>query len=73
MSVEGARMRLQGSMKDLLVKWSEAEALWRDATADHFHRRYIESLEAAVKSALPAMEKMAETLHRVRVECGDPR
>jgi hypothetical protein len=73
MSVEGARMRLQGSLKELLMKWSEVEPLWRDATSENFRRRYIESLEAAVKAALPAMEKMAETLHRVRMECGDPR
>jgi hypothetical protein len=73
MSVEGARMRLQGSMKELMSKWSETEALWRDASARGFHKRYIEALELAVKSALPAMEKMAETLHRVRSECGDPR
>ena len=73
MSVEGARMRLQGSMKELMAKWSEVEPLWRDATARGFQKRYLEALEAAVKSALPAMEKMAETLHRVRSECGEPR
>ena len=73
MSVEGARMRLQGSMKELMTKWSEIEPLWRDAASRGFHKRYLEALEGAVKSALPAMEKMAETLHRVRSECGDPR
>lgn len=73
MSVEGARMRIQGSMKDLRVKWSEAESVWRDVTAAKFNARYIEQLEDAVRSALPAMERMAEILARVRGECGDPR
>ncbi|MEY4842204.1 MAG: hypothetical protein RJA12_928 [Planctomycetota bacterium] len=73
MSVEGARTRIHGSMKDLRVKWSEAESVWRDATAAKFSARYIEQLEDAVRSALPAMERMAEILARVRSECGDPR
>ncbi len=73
MSVEGARTRIQGSMKDLRVKWSETESVWRDATAATFSARYIEQLEDAVRSALPAMERMAEILARVRSECGDPR
>jgi len=55
------------------VKWSEAESVWRDATAAKFSARYIEQLEDAVRSALPAMERMAEILARVRSECGDPR
>jgi len=73
MSIEGARMRLQGSMKDLRVKWAETESVWRDATAAAFAKRYVEQLEDAVRSALPAMEKMAEILARVRSECGDPQ
>ena len=73
MSVEGARMRMLGAMKDLHMKWGEAESLWRDATAEAFRRRYIESLEDAVRSAMPALEKMADSLARMRADCGDPR
>lgn len=73
MSVEGARMRLQASMKELLQKWDQLEPMWRDATSRAFHARYIDQLEVAVKLALPAIEKMSETLHRVRSECGEPR
>ncbi|MFM1830648.1 MAG: hypothetical protein RLZZ558_988 [Planctomycetota bacterium] len=73
MSVEGARMRLQAAMKELRLKWSQTEPQWRDATARAFAERYIESLEDALRSALPAMEAMAETLARVRQECGEPR
>lgn len=73
MSMEGARTRAQGAMKELKVKWAEASEQWNDATAKAFERRYIEQLEQALRAALPAMEKMAETLARVRSECGDPR
>jgi uncharacterized protein YukE len=72
MSVEGARQRLQASLRDLKAQWEVAQGSWQDATAETFRDRYIEELEQAVRTAMPAMEKMAETLVRVRRECGDP-
>ncbi|MBM4006595.1 MAG: WXG100 family type VII secretion target [Planctomycetes bacterium] len=71
-SVEGARQRLQASLRDLKSQWEVARSAWQDATAETFGDRYIEELEQAVRTAMPAMEKMAETLVRVRRECGDP-
>ncbi len=73
MSMDGARTRAQGALKELKVKWAEASEAWNDATAKAFERRYIEQLEQAVRAALPTLEKMAETLSRLRNECGDPR
>lgn len=70
--VEGARMRTQGSLRDLLQKWNEVRETWDDATARAFGTTYIETLEQAVRTALPAMEKMAELLHRMQRECEDP-
>lgn len=70
--VEGARMRTQGSLRDLLQKWNEARETWDDAAAQAFGTTYLETLEQAVRSALPAMEKMAELLHRMQRECEDP-
>jgi uncharacterized protein YukE len=71
MSVEGARQRVQASLRDLKAQWDIARSSWQDATAEAFGDRYIEELEQAVRTAMPAMEKMAETLIRVRRECGD--
>ena len=71
MSVEGARQRLQASLRDLKAQWEVAQASWQDATAEAFGDRYIEELERAVLTAMPAMEKMVETLVRVRRECGE--
>ena len=70
--VEGARLRTQGSLRDLMQKWAEARETWDDATARAFGIAYIENLEQAVRAALPAMEKMAELLHRMQRECEDP-
>ncbi|MFM8680675.1 MAG: hypothetical protein ACKOGH_13870 [Alphaproteobacteria bacterium] len=71
--VEGARLRTQGALRDLLQKWAEAGEAWDDATAGAFGTRYVEQLDEAVRAALPAMEKMAELLHRVQRDCEDPR
>jgi uncharacterized protein YukE len=71
MSVEGARQRVQASLRDLKSRWEQSHALWSDATADEFGERYVEQLEQAIRNALPAMEKMAEVLERVRRDCGD--
>jgi uncharacterized protein YukE len=73
MSVEGARQRAQASLRDLKAKWEQAGASWRDATAEAFGERYVERLEQAIRTALPAMEKMTEVLSRVQRDCGDPR
>jgi uncharacterized protein YukE len=72
MSVEGARQRLQASLRDMKSQWEIARSTWQDATAEAFGDRYIEELEQAIRTAMPAMEKMAEALSRVRRECGDP-
>ena len=52
MSMDGARTRAQGALKELKVKWTEASASWNDVTAKAFERRYIEQLEQAVRAAL---------------------
>lgn len=73
MSVEGARQRAQASLRDLKLKWEHASVTWRDATAAEFGERYVEQLEQAIRTALPAMEKMIEVLARIERDCGDPR
>ena len=70
--VEGARVRAHGALRDLLQKWEASRESWDDATAAAFGARYIETLEDAVRAALPAMEQMAETLHRMQRDCRDP-
>jgi len=71
-SVEGSRQRALASLRDLKSRWAQAQELWTDATAAEFGDRYVEQLEQAIRSALPAMEKMAETLHRMQRDCRDP-
>lgn len=71
--VEGARVRTQGALRDFMQKWAMAREAWDDATAAAFAERYVEQLDQAVRAAMPAMEKMAEQLHRMQKDCDDPR
>lgn len=72
MSVQGARQRVQASLRDLKAQWERSRELWRDSTADEFGERYVEQLEQAMRSALPAMEKMVEVLEHLARDCRDP-
>lgn len=70
--VDGARVRTHGALRDFRQQWDLARQSWDDAASRAFAERYLEPLEEAIRVALPAMEKMAETLHRMQHDCRDP-
>ena len=72
MSMEGSTQRLQASLRELKLQWERSRLVWQDAAAVEFGERYVDALEQAIRAAMPAMEKMAESVARVRRECGDP-
>jgi hypothetical protein len=73
MSVTGGRIKAQVALKDLLQKWDRVTECWNDDVARQFHESTLEPLEGQVRSALTAMDKMREIMHRIKVECGDRR
>lgn len=70
MSVVGGRAKMQIALKDLLAKWDRVKDHWRDDVALSFQEHTLDPLEGQVRSALSAMDKMRETLYRVKSECG---
>lgn len=72
MSMEGSRQRLQASLRELKVQWERTRLVWQDAAAAEFGERYVDALDQAIRAAMPAMEMMAESVARLRRECGDP-
>jgi hypothetical protein len=56
-------------MKNLLAKWDETEAHWRDQVRHDFEDRHIEPLHSQVSTTLRGMAKLAEVLSRVRRDC----
>lgn len=72
MSLSSARAKIGTAHRQLLVDWERTRDSWDDAASQAFARNHVEPLEHAVRSAIGAIEHMAEVLERVRRECGDP-
>lgn len=73
MSVTGGRIKAQVALKDLLTKWDQVREHWNDDVAIQFQESTLDPLEGQVRSAMTAMDKMREIMHRIKVECGDRR
>ncbi|MFO0828522.1 MAG: hypothetical protein U0572_10290 [Phycisphaerales bacterium] len=70
MSVAGGRVKVQVALKDLLAKWDLVRQHWNDDVARAFQDHTLDPLEGQVRAAITAMEKMRESLYRVKSECG---
>lgn len=70
MGVASSRARLQLLHKELLQRWSRVCETWDDPVRHALGTRQIEPLEGRLRSALGAMDKMRDTIARVRQECG---
>ena len=70
MSLSGGRTRLQGAMKELLIRWERAQLSWDDANSRAMQETVIEPLERKVQAVGAAMEKMMETCAKARRDCG---
>ena len=71
MSVVGARAKTQLALKDLLVKWDRVRDHWNDDVARSFQEHTLDPLEGQVRAATSAMDKIRETLYRVKKECAE--
>ena len=65
---EGRGMLAKG-MKELTHRWLEAKGDWRDAVAEQFEKRYMETIERDLKVAIAAMDHVGGMLHKIRNEC----
>ena len=73
MSLTAARGQLHRGLIDLMRHWSRTRETWDDAVAASFEKQFLEPLEPATRSAMDAMEEMADLLAKARRECGDDR
>lgn len=71
MSVSGGRVKVQVALKDLMAKWDLVRQYWNDDIARHFQEVTLDPLDGQIRSALTAMDKMRENLHRIKNEVGD--
>ncbi len=69
MGVYEGRGGLTKATRELMLRWQETRSSWSDAVAEQFEKKYLESLEKDVKSAVGAMDQMAALLSRIRNDC----
>ena len=59
------------ALEDLDVAWQDVRAEWDDAVSDRFAEQYIHTLAPRVKTALDAIERMAQLLDGVVKTCSE--
>jgi hypothetical protein len=69
MSLSVGRAKMVGSLKDLMLRWEKTKMQWDDPMSQNIEESVLTPLEPKVRSAVVAMEKMAEVLARVKRDC----
>ena len=69
MGVHEGRGQLSKIMRELSMHWLEAKTSWQDSRSNEFEKKFLEPLEADLKTAVAAMDQMANLLNRVYSEC----
>lgn len=69
MSLNSARGRLLGSLKELHGRWERVSQVWDDPVRADFEKHYIHPLDAKSRTAVAAMEQMEELLAKAKRDC----
>lgn len=70
MGVYEGRGQIAKGMKDLLNRWLETKSDWDDPMSQMIEKDYLVPLEMDLRSAIGAMEHIAQVLAAVRRDCG---
>ena len=70
MSAFEGHAKLVQAAKKLMLEWYEVRDIWRDENCSQFEKKYIAPLEAGIRAATMAMERMGATLEKARHDCG---
>jgi len=69
MGVYEGRGLLSKALKQLQLRWLEAKSDWNDAASEHFEKKFLEPLEADLRTAVTAMDHLASVLAQVKRDC----
>lgn len=72
-SLYDGKANLQYARERLELQWRAACEHWQDAVAQQFEREHLEPLDPKIRSALQAIERLAEVLRRAELECSEQR
>ena len=73
MSASDSRAKLVQMTKKLLQDWQRVREVWRDENCVQFDKKYIAPLEADVRAAALAMERIAAMIEKAQYDCSDSR
>jgi hypothetical protein len=71
MSAIDGRAKLVQASKKLLAEWQQTRENWRDENARRFEQQYMAPLEANIRSAVLAIERIGSALEGARQDCRD--
>jgi len=63
-------MRIKRASKDLVIRWNETRASWRDDVARGFEEKNLAPLMTKLRTADAALSHMVRVLGWVRRDCG---
>jgi hypothetical protein len=69
MGVYEARASLTKAMKELMARWSDTKGSWDDVISRNFEKKFLETLEADLKTAMSGLDHMAQVLQQVHRDC----
>lgn len=71
MSAADSRAKLVQASKKLALDWERVREAWRDQNCVQFDKHYVAPLEASIRAAVMAMERMAAMIDKAQHDCGD--
>jgi len=69
MGVYEATAQLGKAVKELMARWIDTKGSWEDAVSRSFERKYLQTLEADLKTALSGLQHMSQVLQQVHRDC----
>ena len=69
MSARTSRFKLIRLTKELLLRWDETRATWRDHRAEEFEKNTIHGLTDRVSATSTAIEDIDKLLNKLRKDC----
>ena len=71
MSTVESRAKMIQAAKKLMADWEQVQEAWRDDNCRQFDKKYMAPLEASIREAALAMERMEMTLESAQRDCAD--
>jgi len=66
-----SRAKLIQAAKKLMTEWQQVEEAWRDDNCQQFSKNYMAPLEASIRAAAQALERMDAMLAGAQQDCAD--